>query len=267
VQQGTPNMYRPTSVSAAGKAVAFFLANPEEELLDSDVSEKFNVARASVEALMTASVSAGYISKRNVSRGVKAYFAGPKIDLLKPAAGAAPADDLVVPTIKDIGMPAAQQAIEKARSTRSVSQHVKDAAAAFAAEQSPTGGCFKPADGIVAFTGTGKKHLIGLRNSKRQPIDLLSLPIRVGVLPPTAMGNTKGVSQWDPLFTITLAKIGNSTVLPLEFAGALRKAVQKRVKEHAERYLVLKGDDEQVAIWRLALDDPRGMGHKPAKAQ
>ena len=59
--------YTPKANSKIGKALAFFSANPDEELSTDELAEKFSLVRGSVHTVLRPTVEAG---KGKVGRGL-----------------------------------------------------------------------------------------------------------------------------------------------------------------------------------------------------
>lgn len=84
--------YLPTPGSDAWAVLAFFCANPDEELESADITLKFNVPTKHVHARLAAAVKAEYLASSVRPRPGKwpgsVYSAGPKLPLVRDAMAA-----------------------------------------------------------------------------------------------------------------------------------------------------------------------------------
>lgn len=71
--------YTPNPGSVPGRAVAFFRANPEEELGIDDIVEKFDASRGNVHTLLGAALDASLLRRERNSEGEWIYAAGSAI--------------------------------------------------------------------------------------------------------------------------------------------------------------------------------------------
>lgn len=73
--------YTPKANSKIGKALAFFVANPDEELSTDELAQKFSIVRGSVHTVLRPTVEAGLLKRIRDDLGEYIYIRGPKLNL------------------------------------------------------------------------------------------------------------------------------------------------------------------------------------------
>jgi len=85
--------YKPRGDSLAARVIAFFQANPDEELYPSDIAAKWAVNSQNVFNLMKPALNAGFVTRTADEAGQHYYTAGPHLHeapAAKPAQAPAP---------------------------------------------------------------------------------------------------------------------------------------------------------------------------------
>lgn len=107
-QTGT---YTPTSHSLPGRMIAFFRANPDEELTLEDITEKFDCVTASIHTLLGTARSADMLARDKNKEGDWIYKRGPSL-AAEPAAEAPPLTRAFREVAAQMRAPAAAPAVE-----------------------------------------------------------------------------------------------------------------------------------------------------------
>lgn len=71
--------YTPRADSVAARCIAFFQANPDEELSLDDITEKFDCTRGNIHTLLVPARDAGLLGRYQGTDGEWIYRAGPKL--------------------------------------------------------------------------------------------------------------------------------------------------------------------------------------------
>lgn len=72
-------LYVPRVDSVAARCIAFFQANPDEELTLEDITDKFDAIRGNIHTLLAPARDAGLLGRYQNDEGEYIYKAGPKI--------------------------------------------------------------------------------------------------------------------------------------------------------------------------------------------
>jgi len=78
--------YKPQANSITGRVIAFFAANPDEELSPYDIATKFGAGQASVHSLLRPALEAKLLMRRRDELGDYCYGRGAALDLAPPEA-------------------------------------------------------------------------------------------------------------------------------------------------------------------------------------
>lgn len=90
-----------------------------------------------------------------------------------------------------------------------------------------------------------KKKIV---RTRLPPLDASKLKVEQGVAIPSRQQMMKGQTRYDDLFNALQPDC--SCAVPVEYAAALRKAVESRVKLHGGKYVVRVMSDTEARIWR-----------------
>lgn len=85
--------YKPRGNSLAARVIAFFQANPDEELYPSDIAAKWGVSGKNVFNQLKPALNAGFVTRTPDEAGEHYYTAGPhlhEVPAAKPAHAPAP---------------------------------------------------------------------------------------------------------------------------------------------------------------------------------
>lgn len=86
--------YKPQADSVPGRVIAYFMANPDEELVNTDLAIKFNRHYSAFYSLLAGAVEAGYLKRQESADDEIAYSVG---SVAAPGIAAAPD----APTVED----------------------------------------------------------------------------------------------------------------------------------------------------------------------
>lgn len=211
--------YKPAPNSKPAKVLAFFRANPDEELQPDDVAEKFGILRSQVHTLLRPAREAELLQRNRDVLGDYVYVAGPALlaQLSRPSTG----------ETSEQKQPAGTETPAEP-ATKTV------------AETAP------PAPG----PGQDGKPTRPRRSAVHTAPNFDDVVVRKGVPIPVMKGHIG--AKWKPLFDRAQAP-GDSVEFDGQYHGAV-SAVAAKLNAQAKvtRWAVRRLSEDRSGLWRLA---------------
>lgn len=211
--------YKPAPNSKPAKVLAFFRANPDEELQTDDVAEKFGMLRSQVHTLLRPAREAELLQRNRDVLGDYVYVAGPALLAQLPPASTR--------ENAETKQPAAQQTPAEP-ATKTVAENATPAPGPARAGK-PTGRRRAAVHSIPSFDGA---------------------VVRKGVPIPVMKG--RAGAKWQPLFD-KLQAPDESVEFDGQYHGAVCAVASKlNAQAKVTRWAVRRVSETRSGLWRLA---------------